>query len=149
MIDLVSWFLGEFSYAFGHVCTLYHNLNSEDNAVAVLKTGHGPFAFIHSSWTEWNGYVYVEVYGQKGLLMIDCRDGKNRLIFRDRSNNVQEYDFGDKGLSSYAREISDFVDAIRNDREIRPSGQDGLHILELIEQIYKSSQEGRSHDIVR
>lgn len=139
LIDLSRWFLGDFSYAVGHICTLCHNVSSEDNAVFLLKTEHGPFAFVQSSWTEWNGYIYVEVYGKKGFLVIDCREGKNRLVLREGSNAGQEYNFGTRGLSSYAREISDFADAVRYDCEIRPTGMDGLRVLELIEQVYKSS----------
>jgi predicted dehydrogenase len=139
LIDLSTWFLGDFSYAIGHVCTLYHKTDSEDNAIAILKKENGPFAFIQSSWTEWNGYVYVEVYGQKGSLVIDCRDGNNNLLLRDKSSNGDKFDFGNHGPSSYALEISDFADAVRNDHEIRPTGTDGIHILQLIEQIYKSN----------
>jgi predicted dehydrogenase len=139
IIDLSSWFLGNLSFAAGYVCTLFQNVSSEDNAVAVLKTESGSFALIQSSWTEWNGYTYIEVYGQKGSLVIDCRDGKNQLVLRDKANNKQEYNFDNNGPSSYALEIADFADAIRHNREIRPSGLDGLHILQLIKQIYLST----------
>jgi len=77
LIDLSSWFLGNISHAVGYVCTLVHDTPSEDNAVAVLNTNEGTFALIQSSWTEWNGYTYIEIYGHKGSMMLDCRQGLN------------------------------------------------------------------------
>ena len=41
--------------------------------MGVFRFAGGALASLHSSWTEWNEYMYLEIYGKEGYLRVDDR----------------------------------------------------------------------------
>ncbi len=41
--------------------------------MGIFKFANGRLASLHSSWTEWAEYMYVEIYGKQGYIRIDNR----------------------------------------------------------------------------
>jgi predicted dehydrogenase len=75
MIDLASWFLGEFTSVEGHASTLFWDMPVDDNAFVSLRTAAGQTAWLHVSCTEWKNMFSLEVYGRDGKLSIDGLGG--------------------------------------------------------------------------
>ena len=75
VIDLSSWFLGEFSCVKGHAETYFWNMPVEDNAFLSLQTGAGQTAWLHVSCTEWKNTFSLEIYGNAGKLHIEGLGG--------------------------------------------------------------------------
>jgi len=114
----------------------------EDNAIAVLITRGGKPAIIQSSWTEWNGYLYVEIYGTKGSVIIDSRGDSAKTIVR-MTGHDEVYDYAREPRDSFKREIDDFILYIRRGVNLPPTGYDGMRVIEIIDGIYRSAREGK------
>ena len=143
LIDIVRWSLGEIAECFGYTGLLKHKLKGqEDNAMAVLTTVDNKPAFIHSSWTEWNGYLYTELYGSEGSIIIDSRGDEAKVIVRFQDHD-EIYDFSREPRESFKREIDDFIVSIKEGKEHPPTGYDGMRVVEIIHGIYESSKIGQ------
>lgn len=75
LIDLASWFLGEFKKAEGHATTYFWNMPVDDNAFLSLQTAKGQTAWLHASCTEWKNLFSFEIYGRHTKLHIEGLGG--------------------------------------------------------------------------
>lgn len=153
ILDLFRWFMGDFSDCFGHVHTLQMPIEVEDNGMGVFRTGDGRMAFIQSSWTEWSGYMYMEVYGSEGSVIIDNRGermadtGKwfvtSTAAHTTKDGTRQVFDYSTEPPRSYELELKDFIDCVGARRQPTASGYDGMKVVEMVNAIYESSKTGR------
>ena len=75
VVDLFRWFAGDFDEAFGYMQTCFWNMQVEDNAFAMFKTGEGVVATMHTSWTQWKNLFSFEIFGDLGYLIIEGLGG--------------------------------------------------------------------------
>ncbi|HZS32659.1 MAG TPA: Gfo/Idh/MocA family oxidoreductase [Methylomirabilota bacterium] len=163
LLDLARWLMGtEFVEAEGF---LTHNLAPgdqgppggpegarracEDNAFALLRAADGRVASIHSSWMHWQGYLYLEIFGTHGTLVVD-----NDQIQGEVSHHVFDR-HGDPIAStierpalakpdpSWRRHLQELVDAIREGRDPSPCGWDGLRVSRMVDALYRSAASGK------
>ena len=145
LLDLSRWFVGDAVECMGYVATLHLQIAPlEDNAFATIKTNNNAFVMISSSWTEWFGYLYFEIYGGEGFVIVDCRYGNRITYGRRYEDHVKAYDFTDLPQQSYRLEMSELVSNLREHKPLSPSGEDGAKALEMIHAIYESSRTGVS-----
>src|ERR1017187_7420467 len=89
IVDLANWFLGPFTSQATLLGTGFWPIAPlEDNAFVVLKNAHGQVGQLHSSGTQWKKPFRLEVYGQKGYLVVDGLGGQyglERLIQGERA----------------------------------------------------------------
>jgi len=152
ILDLFRWSLGDFVECFGYVQTLHMPIEVEDNAVGLFKAKDGKTAFIQSSWTEWSGYMYMEVYGSEGSIIIDNRGEKiantgkwlttSMTIYTKRDGSRQMHDYSTEPPRSYELELGDFIDCIKRGKQPMASGYDGMKVIEMVHGIYESSKSG-------
>ncbi len=143
ILDLFRWFMGDFSDCFGYVRTLQMPINVEDNGMGLFRAKDGRMAFVQSSWTEWSGYMYMEVYGSEGCLFIDNRLGTSKTTYGDRKEIRQVFDYSTEPPQSYGLELKDFIDHVKRGKQPMASGYDGMKVIEMVDGIYKSSKTGR------
>ncbi len=146
LIDLASWFLGEFPMVEGHATTSFWDMKVDDNAFLSLRTAAGQTAWLHASCTEWKNLFSLELYGRNAKIAIDGLGGSygvERLaLYRmlpemgPPETTIFEYPRGD---DSWALETRAFVDDIHLDREPAPGLAEGIRTLEIVEQIYRQS----------
>jgi len=172
VVDLFSWFLGDFEEAFGTISTYCWDMEVEDNAFALFKTEKGQIASMHTSWTQWKNRFVFEVFGEAGYLIIDglggsygtetLKIGKRRKV-RGESLDIEkpsaisyqqsrEYaggppdeeviQFPDSDIS-WEMEWKEFISAIIERREPLGNGRDGLEANRMIEAVYRSARENR------
>lgn len=145
LLDIYRWFLGEPAECTGYVSTACWPIGSlEDNAMGIYKFAGGTLASLHSSWTEWNEYMYLEIYGKEGYLRIDSRQPHCLTVLGRRNGNQEVFDFSSQPPQSYQLEFDDFVRAVRANRQPLPSGFDGLRAVQMAHGVYDSSRSGRS-----
>jgi len=144
MVDLVRWFMGEVRECIGHCSSLLHELNGlEDNAFGLLTGLNGQTAILHSSWTEWHGYLYLEAYGDKGFICVDNRGEAAKTILKTRSSDeAQLFDYSKQPKESFRLEVDDFVENLLKNRQPLPSGYDGMRVIEIIHGLYESAKKG-------
>jgi len=143
ILDLFRWFMGDFSECFGYVKTLLMPIEVEDNGMGLFKRGDGKMAFIQSSWTEWSGYMYMEIYGSEGCLFVDNRLGTSKTTHGDRKEIRHVYDYSTEPPRSYELELEDFIDSVKKGKQPMASGYDGMKVIEMVQGIYDSSKTGR------
>lgn len=144
IIDIARMLIGEPKYCFGETDNLLRDdiKPAEDYASVIYRTVNGGLISLNCSWIEWYGYLYFEVFGEKGFVIVDARYG-NRLTWGLKGAECLEIsDFTNKPQQSYNIELDLFIDAIRNGHEPEPSGHDGARVVEMIHAAYMSSKTG-------
>jgi predicted dehydrogenase len=146
LIDLASWFLGAFTEVEGVATTYFWNMPVDDNAFLTLRTGGGQTAFLHVSCTEWKNLFSFEIYGRDGKIAIDGLGGSygiERLThyrmlpeMGPPDTTTHEYPRGDR---SWALELTDFFEDIRQGRDPSAGLTAARAALELVEQVYRRS----------
>jgi predicted dehydrogenase len=148
LIDIARWVLGrEPEAAEGAAFHRMHELppSIEDNFVGLLTLAGGVPLSFQCSWTEWNGYLYLEIYGDAGRLVVDGRGDAALCAFHPRKGEPQIADFAGAPRDSFAREIGEFVAAARGapgDWSVA-TGDDAERVIATVETLYGAAREGR------
>jgi predicted dehydrogenase len=154
ILDLFRWFLGDFSECSGSVGTLHMPIEVEDNGMGIFRKEDGRMAFIQSSWTEWSGYMYMEIYGSEGSVIIDNRGertvntGKwvvtSTTVYTHKDGTRQVFDYSTEPPRSYELELEDYIRCVEEGRQPMASGHDGMKVVEMVHAVYESSRTGRA-----
>lgn len=146
LIDLASWFLGEFPAIGGHATTSFWDMPVDDNAFLSLRTATGQTAWLHASCTEWKNLFSFELYGRDAKIAVDGLGGSygaERLTFYKMlpqmgppETTVFEFPGVDE---SWALEMREFADDVRLARVPSPGLDEGIRTLEIVEKIYRQS----------
>jgi len=146
LIDLASWFLGEFPTIEGHASTLFWDMPVDDNAFLSLRTAKGQTAWLHVSCSEWKNLFSFEIYGRDAKLHIEGLGGSygvERLYFYKMlpemgppDTTIWEYPRGD---ASWRLEMTAFEEDIRLKREPEPGLVEAKIALDVVSKIYAAS----------
>lgn len=144
LLDLTRMFLGEIETCFGEIKTLYWPISPlEDNGFGIFHTSNGKMAFIQSSWTEWAGYMYMEIYGSDGSIYVNNRNHQCITTLMERSGEKRIFDYSLLPPQSYEREFEEYVKALLEDRQPLASGFDGMRAVQMAYGVYESSRTKR------
>jgi predicted dehydrogenase len=146
LIDLASWFLGDFASVDGHAATYFWDMKVDDNAFLSLRTKGGQTAWLHVSCTEWKNMFSFEIYGRDGKIAIDGLGGSYgterlthyRMLPQMGPPEMTHWEFSG-GDTSWADETAAFAEDIRLGRTPSPGLAEGIKTLEIVGAIYKKS----------
>jgi predicted dehydrogenase len=168
LLDLARWFMGdEFVEVQGTVtrnldlCVSQHNgirafnkqVECEDNGFGLFKTADGRIAALHSSWVQWNGYLYLEIFGTRGSIVIDNDQIQGHVSYHvfDHHGAPLRQTVEIPALlqpdPSWKRQLQELVAAIRENRDPSPNGYDGLQTLRMVHALYKSAALSKTQRI--
>jgi predicted dehydrogenase len=158
-VDLLYWMMGPVTHISGFTASLAHDrIEVEDTAVACLRFRNGALGVIQAATSVWPGLPKtVAVHGDKGSVVIE-QDDLLRWEFTPekpedeaiRQRFAQKT--GASGGSSnpaaishvgHARQLSDFVQAVTENRPPLVDGREGRRAVEIILGIYESMAAGR------
>jgi predicted dehydrogenase len=143
-LDLARWFMDEFVEATGFRATsLWDIAPLEDNGFGLFRTADGRVASLHSSWTQWKGYLYLELFGSDGFLTINYDPAETTLVRRGTPHHIERYEFPARP-NTWARELEELVSAVQGKRALSATGYDGLRAVEMAYAVYESSRQGRA-----
>ncbi len=146
LLDLSRWFMGDFVQAQGVVHTHLPALGQcEDNGFGIYRTEDGRVCQLQSSWTQWRGYLFLELFGESGSLLINYDDQTCTLVRRGAEATV--YQFAGLPDRSWEREIREIIEAARDGREPLANGYDGWQAVKMAYAVYESSRTGRVVDL--
>ena len=160
MVDLMRFFAGEFNEIKSFVSDNYWNFDIEDNAYALMKSENGVVAMLHSTGTEWRHNFNLHITCESGSLSLSgiLSSTKSygsellKVIFKGDNDggNPKEQTTSYIHDSSWADEITDFADAIRQDTKIMTgSSHDAYKSMELVYKIYQADPEwSQKHNIM-
>ncbi len=152
LIDLANWFLGPFTSVSAVLESAYWKIAPlEDNAFLLLQNKQGKVASLHASWTHWQKMFRIELYGTEGYLVAQGLGGQYGLeklfhgkrVFGRKAPPEKVFKFpSEPGKPDVALKNSwkEFVQAIREGKDIGPTAQDAVRALRIIERGYKQSK---------
>jgi predicted dehydrogenase len=144
LLDISRVLLGDFTECSGVVSTSFWPIAPlEDNGFGLFSNIQGKTAMVQSSWIEWYGYMYFEVYGTDGFVVVDSRRANKTLAGKKSDDHTTVYDYSDLQPRSHEAELIDFIDHINHNQQPSPSGEDGLRVLQMVDALYRSSREGQ------
>ena len=152
MIDLMRYFCGEFESVKGFMSRSFWNFEIEDNAFALLRTPCGQVAALHSSSTLWKHTFRLEIFLEKGYLIVSGllsktgSYGREMLTIGKRQFESESFALGNPREEiiyfdqdrSWDLEVAYFTECIQENKKIENSSSyDALKAMELVERIYK------------
>ena len=168
LLDLARWFMNdEFVEVQGYVTrnldvcdhqpngsrTLSRPIECEDNGFGLFKTADGRIASLHSSWVQWQGYLYLEIFGTRGSIVIDNDQIQGHVSYHVFAHHgaplaqTIEVPALLKPDPSWQRQLQEFVAALREGREPSSNGYDGLQALRMVHALYTSAASQKAEPI--
>ncbi|WP_183985538.1 Gfo/Idh/MocA family protein [Deinobacterium chartae] len=149
MMDLARYFGGPVREVFARTATLGYDVEVEDTSVVSLEFESGALGSVENAWTATGWEEAFWVYGTRGALEYTNRLGTPvmRHVFRSspgtdwNHQDVATYHFA--GLEPHARNVVEFLEAVRGERPVICTGEDGLEAVRLILASYHSARERR------
>jgi len=167
-VDLLQWFMGPVRRVTGRCATLVHGglIDVEDTAAAVVEFASGGIATIQAGTTFRPGLgaqVWVsdaaghtasvtefpEGVGFTDISTVPGDEAAQQGRVRVGAPDLPLAEVHDQLRPYHARQIEDFIDAVRHDREPAVTGRDAVRSLEIVEAIYASSRTGVAVDLAR
>lgn len=146
LLDLARWLVGDFREVVGYRDTAFWPIEPvEDNAFGLFRNAGGRVAILHSSWTQWKGFLKIEIHGTEGYVELDLAAGSVVLGGRPTGPLIEEeqsFELSTEPFEPGRLELKDFFDAIRNDSALEGSAYDGLRALRMAHAVYASSEKG-------
>lgn len=148
LVDLMRLFAGEFEDVHSFISNDFWNHDVEDNAYALMRTGKGVVAFLHSSATQWRHRFQLEMTFERGNIILSGILSGSKSYGAETLSLVwanPENDAGDPKEQttrynedpSWEREVVEFADAILNGGGINNgSSDDALKTMQLVYRIY-------------
>lgn len=155
-IDLLQYIMGDVKSVFAHTRTLARNIETEDSAIAILEFENGALGSIEGTTSIYPGFSRVlEVNGSKGTIALqedsiikwiiegkDAPDAPEGILERETSNKSASNP-ADFGIEGHIAQITDMVNAIREDRKPLVDQHEGRKPIEIIMAVYESSRTGK------
>lgn len=148
-IDLLQDLMGPVTQVYGQVRTVSHDIEGEDLGVAIVHFEQGAMGTIEGSTSIYPGYPErLEIHGTRGGIVYE--GGKIVSWTAPGAPAMASAKKGDSGASDplaidyqfHKHQIQDLIQAIEEDREPLVNGEEARKSLEIIQAIYRSSQEG-------
>lgn len=147
MVDLLRLFAGEFEDVHSFIDNSVWGHDVEDNAYALMRTGDGKVAMLHSSASQWRHRFSLEVSLRKGSLTLSGilsgskSYGDETLTVTTRGDNDMGKPREETTLynkdASWQLEVEEFANAVlRNGPIENGSADDALKTMELVYKIY-------------
>jgi len=156
MLDLFRFFCGDFDEVKSFVTNSYWNIDVEDNVFAIFRNKKNQMAMIHSSSTQWKHMFRLEIFMEKGYLIVTgilsstMSYGKENLIIGKRQFENESFALGNPreeiiyfdADKSWKLEIDEFAECILNNKSIiNGTSNDALKVMKMIEKIYKNDKK--------
>jgi predicted dehydrogenase len=162
-VDLLLWLMGPVTRVSGFTATLAHErIEVEDTAVACLHFASGALGVIQGTTSVYPGLPKtVAVHGDRGTAVVE-QDDLLRWEFNPETpeDRAVRERFAVKVSASggasnpaaisyqgHARQLADFVRAVRSDTAPAVDGREGRRSVALIEAIYRSADTGRAVEL--
>lgn len=141
LLDLARMFMGNFSTCSAHMANVHWSKTPvEDVGSAIFITPKGLQAIITSSWIQWAGYLHIELWGEKGYIVIDSAP-HDIVTVGDKDGTCTTYDFSHEPKDSYHRELLYMKHCIETKTKPTPGADDGAAVISMVESAYTSSRK--------
>lgn len=144
VMDLMNWMLGvKVSEVYAEAGTLFHDIPTDDAGMVHVKFENDVIGVIDTSWSRsksfptW-GDVTMEIIGTKGVLSVDSFAQANEVYSDDNGKAAWSY-WGDN-MDKYL--VKDFVTAMKENKPVAITGEDGFKSTQVALAAYESIRQG-------
>jgi UDP-N-acetyl-2-amino-2-deoxyglucuronate dehydrogenase len=150
-VDLLLWLVGDVVSVRARTSTLFHHIETEDTALAVLEFKDGAVGILEATTAAYPGYPRrLEITGTEGTIALE----NDKIVLADLKADfpkipiaVADRDAPNPSASSpvvadsraHQRVIEDFIQAMQQDTTPACDGREGRRSVALIESIYRAS----------
>jgi predicted dehydrogenase len=147
MMDLARYLGGDVREVHARTATLGFEIEVEDTSVVSLEFANGALGTVENAWTATGWEEGFWVYGTRGALEYTNRTGVKEMRHVQRyaagtgwtDPDVTVHRYG--GLDPHSVGVIAFLEAIRGERQVVCTGQDGLEAVRLVLASYESARE--------
>ena len=148
LVDIMRWFTGsEVESMYARSNRIFHGdeVNVETGALEMLTFENGAFGTIDASWSRpqywptWGGLTF-EMVTERGAVVVDAFSQNLNVYRHDWQRSNWAYWGSDRDQAM----VSEFVMAIRENRQPRVTGLDGLRAVEAALAAYESDRTGQT-----
>jgi len=150
-VDLLLWLFGDVVRVQACTATVFHKIEAEDTAVAILEFASGALGVLHATTAAFPGYPRrVEITGSEGTVVLE----HDRIVAANLRNAplvLEEFAPLDENQSASSAVVSDFrghqavledfLQAIQQNRPPACDGAEGRRSVALVEAIYQAAKE--------
>ena len=92
LLDVISWFMGDFESVYGEMAIMNHDIETEDIGLAIVRFKNGARGVIVGTTTfPTSVYFSAEVHGTDGGILIeDVLNGKMRVFGEGLEKRIQQ-----------------------------------------------------------
>lgn len=149
LMDLARYLGGDVAEVFARVARRKFEAEVEDTAHVSLAFASGAIGTVEAAWTATGWEEAWWLYGTEGTFEYTNRHGEPVARHAHRTSpgttwgatDVTEYRFG--GHDAHVRNVLAFLEAVRGDRPVACTGEDGREAVRLILASYASAEQGR------
>jgi predicted dehydrogenase len=162
-VDLLLWLMGPVTHITGFTATLAHErIEVEDTAVACLRFASGALGVIQATTSVHPGYPKtIAIHGDRGSAVIEQEDVLRWDFSPETPEDAQikarfAQKVGASGGASdpaaishvgHARQLGDFVHAIRTNTAPKVDGREGRKAVAAICAIYEAARTGKTVEL--
>ena len=138
-VDLFRYLVGEMKEIYAKGGTLAQNIPGTDTVVFMAESVDGVVGAMEGSWSSPHSEKCIEIYGERGAILIDFQSGRSRFSLDHVTERV-ETDVG--GHDRFFMEISHFLDCVEGKTRPIVTGEDGVEAMRLITAARQSIETG-------
>jgi predicted dehydrogenase len=147
LADIMRWYTGrEVVEVYAQANRIMHadKVDVETGGLLMLTFSDGTFATIDASWSKplnyptWGGLT-MEIISERGLTIVDPFSQNLNRFVQDPPGNAWHY----WGSDANQAMVDEFVNAIREGRRPKVTGEDGYKALEITLAAYESAGSGQ------
>ena len=138
-VDLFRYLVGEMKEIYAKGSTLAQDIPGTDTIAFMAESMDGVVGAMEGSWSSPHSKKCVEIYGERGAIVIDFLTGRSRFSLDHVTERV-ETDIG--GRDRFFMEISHFLDCVEGNATPVVTGEDGVEAMRLITAARRSIETG-------
>ena len=155
--DLFRWFSGEeFHEYHAMIGNLFWQMETEDNAMALMRSTSGILAQFHVSWTQWKNIFSLDIFGTDGYLLLNGLGGyygvETLTVAKRRPESgppdQTHLEFAGED-PSWNREWDHFIECLSTDKLPIGNAFDGLAAMEMVHHLYLAASDNSSVNLVQ
>ena len=160
-VDLLLWLVGDIANIRARIETLFHDIESEDTALAVLKFTNGAAGILEATTAAYPGYARrLELTGTEGTIALendtivsaDFKSGLPGIVVGDGTSDAPNPAASSPVVADFRahqRVIEDFIQAVQQGTRPVCDGREGRRSVAVVESIYRASGPRNDDENVR
>jgi predicted dehydrogenase len=146
LVDQVNWMLGRRAERVYAEMERRLDGGADNTTVFTIRYEGGVLAHLDCSQATHAAYDFIEVVGSRGRVRADWRPRPMLSMWSAALPGYEEpttiEPAGYDNLEMYVAELTEFVDSIREKRPPAITGEDGMHVLEVLDAVVASADRG-------